>query len=132
MKLTKRHRTAIELLIEGELSIDEISQNVKTTRQTLYNWRKDPDFEQEYNKQLNEIERRTKRRISRMVDTALDRQERILTQSRNDNAAAMVAKDVLDRAGYAPDKNVNVNAEGDLDLKIQIDYGDDENEADKS
>ena len=130
MKLTKRHRTAIELLIEGELSIDEIAQNVKTTRQTLYNWRKDPNFEQEYNEQLNEIERRTKRRISRMVDTALERQERILTKSRNDNAAAMVAKDVLDRAGYAPDSNINVNAEGVVQIIDDIPRGESDGKAD--
>ncbi|NDO19945.1 helix-turn-helix domain-containing protein [Lachnospiraceae bacterium MD329] len=130
MKLTKRHRTAIELLIEGELSIDEIAQNVKTTRQTLYNWRKDADFEQEYNEQLNEIERRTKRRISRMVDTALERQERILTKSRNDNAAAMVAKDVLDRAGYAPDSNINVNAEGVVQIIDDIPRGESDGKAD--
>lgn len=124
MKLTQRHRKAIEMLIEGELSIDEIARNVKTTRQTLHNWRKDPDFEQEYNEQLNEIERRTKRRISRMVDAALTRQELILEKSRNDNAAAMVAKDILDRAGYAPDNSINVNTEGVVQIIDDIPRGD--------
>lgn len=108
MRLTKRHKEAIRLLIEGDMSKDEIAKSVKTSRQTLYNWLNDPDFEEEYDEQLKEIDRRTRRRISKMVDTALDRQEEILTRSRNDNAAAIVAKDVLDRAGYAPDENVNV------------------------
>lgn len=112
MKITKKHKTAINLLIDGRFSQEEIAQNVKVSRKTLYNWIKDPDFEQEYNEQLNEIERRIKRRISRMVDTALTRQELILEKSGNDNAAAIVAKDVLDRAGYAPDNNVNINGDG--------------------
>lgn len=34
----------------------------------------------------------------------------------------MAAKDILDRAGFKPEDNVNLNA--DLDLNITIDYGD--------
>ncbi len=130
MKITKKHKTAIKLLLDGRFSQEEIAQNVKVSRKTLYNWIKNPDFEQEYNEQLNEIERRTKRRISRMVDTALERQERILTKSRNDNAAAMVAKDVLDRAGYAPDSNINVNAEGVVQIIDDIPRGESDGKAD--
>ena len=109
MKLTKRHRTAIKLLIEGRLSKEEIAQSVKVARQTLYNWMNDSDFIEEYNEQLAEIDRRVKRRISNLVNDALDRQERILNKGKNDIAAAAVAKDVLDRAGYAPDENINVS-----------------------
>ena len=130
MKITKKHKTAIKLLLDGRFSQEEIAQNVKVSRKTLYNWIKNPDFEQEYNEQLNEIERRTKRRISRMVDTALERQERILTKSRNDNAAAMVAKDVLDRVGYAPDSNINVNAEGVVQIIDDIPRGERDGKAD--
>lgn len=130
MKITKKHKTAIKLLLDGRFSQEEIAQNVKVSRKTLYNWIKNPDFEQEYNEQLNEIERRTKRRISRMVDTALERQERILTKSRNDNAAAMVAKDVLDRAGYAPDSNINVNAEGAVQIIDDIPRGESDGKVD--
>ena len=109
MKLTKRHRTAIKLLIEGRLSKEEIAQSVKVARQTLYNWMNDSDFIEEYNEQLAEIDRRVKRRISNLVNDALDRQERILNKGKNDIAAAAVAKDVLDRAGYAAEENINVS-----------------------
>lgn len=107
-----KKKKALAMLVSGDLTLSEIAQSLEISEKTLYNWRKDPDFEQEYNEQLNEIERRIKRRIRRMVDTALTRQELILEKSRNDNAAAIVAKDVLDRAGYAPDNNVNINGDG--------------------
>lgn len=108
MKITKRHREAIKLLIEGQLSKEEIAKNVNVSRPTLYNWLKDEDFKEVYEEEISELERRVKRRIANMVNDALDRQERILNNSKNDIAAAAVAKDVLDRAGYAPDENVNI------------------------
>lgn len=108
MRLNDRHKTAIKLLLEGDLTIEEIAQRVKVSRKTLYNWQNDADFEQEYEAQLKEIDRRTRRKICTMVDAALNRQRKILTDSKNDNAAATVAKDILDRAGYAPDDNINI------------------------
>ena len=109
MKITKRHREAIKLLIEGQLTKEEIAKNVNVSRPTLYNWLKDEDFKEVYEEEISELERRVKRRIANMVNDALDRQERILNNSKNDIAAAAVAKDVLDRAGYAPDENVNIS-----------------------
>lgn len=108
MKLTKKHRTAIELLIEGNMSKTDIAQSVNVSRQTLNKWLNDTDFKDEYDEQIKEIERRFKRRICNMTAAALDRQENILKRSKNDIAAASVAKDILDRAGYAPDDNINI------------------------
>lgn len=108
MRLTKKHKTAIELLIEGTMSKTDIAQSVNVSRQTLNKWLNDTDFKAEYDEQLKEIDRRFKRRISNMTAAALDRQEKILKRSKNDIAAASVAKDVLDRAGYAPDDNINI------------------------
>lgn len=116
MKLTNKHRTAIELLIAGHMSKDEIARGVKVSRKTLYNWLDNEDFKAEYDEQLKEIERRQKRRIYNMVDKALDAQERILSKSKNDIAAASVASDVLDRAGYAPEKAVSVSSSAPVQI----------------
>ena len=112
MKLTKKHKIAIELLIEGELSKDKIAQSVNVSRQTLYKWLEDDDFKAEYDNRLAEVERLIKRRIFNMADKALTRQERILDKSKNDIAAATVAKDVLDRAGYSAEQNIKVDGGG--------------------
>ena len=108
MRVTDRHRNVIKLLIEGNLSKSEIAKNVKITRKTLYNWLNDDDFKAEYDEALAEMERITKAKIGSMAYRALERQEKILDKSKNDIAAAAVAKDVLDRAGYAPEDKINI------------------------
>lgn len=110
MKLTKKQKTALKLLLEGDLNKSEIAKSVKVSRTTLYNWIENADFEAAYTEAEEERDRQTKQRIINLTKAALDRQKTILTKSKNDNAAAMVAKDVLDRAGYAPNENLNINA----------------------
>lgn len=120
MRITKRHEEAIGLLIDGELSKEDIAKSVRVSRSTLYRWLEDEDFTAEYEYRLEEIERQTRARIRRMTAKALDRQERILDTSKNDIAAASVAADVLDRAGYAPEDNVNVNTAQPVQILFDI------------
>ena len=120
MRITKRHNEAIELLIDGELTKEQIAKSVRVSRSTLYKWLEDKDFNEEYQERLNEIERQTRARIRNMTAKALDRQEQILDTSRNDMAAASVAADVLDRAGYAPEDNVNVNTAAPVQILFDI------------
>lgn len=116
MKLGKAHYKAIELMLTTDFSMQEIADSVKVSRRTLYNWIDDIDFSFAYKREENELKRRNRRHIDELVKDAIDRQKMILTKSRNDTAAAAVAKDVLDRAGYAPEQNVNINA--DIDTTI--------------
>ena len=122
MQLTKKRKTALRLLFEGNCTVDEIAEIVKVSPRTLYNWQNDEDFKAAMKELEDDFDRKTRSRIRALVRGALDRQERILTQSRNDNAAAVVAKDVLDRAGFMPDSNVNIA--GDMDFNVRVDYGD--------
>lgn len=110
MKITKRHRTAIELLIDGTMSKEEIAKTVNVSRSTLYNWLMDEDFQEELQERNDEIDRLTRARIRKMTKKALDRQERILDHSKNDMAAASVAADVLDRAGYSSEDTLNIRS----------------------
>lgn len=108
MKITKRHRKAIELLIDGKLTKEEIAKIVNVSRTTLYNWLADDNFNEELEEQIAEIDRLTRTRIRNMTKKALDRQEKILDHSKNDIAAASVASDVLDRAGFSHEDTVNI------------------------
>lgn len=120
MSLTKKQKRAVELLMNADLSKGQIAESVKVTRQTLWNWcNKDEEFIAELKEWEDEERRRIKRRIERMSEKALKRQEQILERSKNDNAAAVVAKDVLDRAGYMPEERVAVSS--DKPVKIIYD-----------
>lgn len=120
MRITKRHEDAIGMLIDGKLTKEEIAKIVRVSRSTLYRWLEDEDFNDEYEYQLSELERQTRARIRGLTVKALDRQEKILDYSRNDNAAAAVAADVLDRAGYAPEDNVKVTSAQPVQIVMDI------------
>ena len=122
LQLSKKHKTAAQLLFEGEYTVEKIAKIVNVSPKTIYNWQKDSDFQAALKKLEDEFDRKTRCRIRALVRGALERQEKILIKSRNDNAAAIVAKDVLDRAGFMPDNNVNVS--GDMDFNVKVDYGD--------
>ncbi len=110
MKIKKIHNDAIMLMLEGQFTKREIAQQIGKSEKTLWNWEQDEDFQAAYDKARKEEERRNWARIHKMSKKALDVQEKIMDKSKNDIARASVAADVLDRAGYAPEQNVNVNA----------------------
>lgn len=128
MRITKRHKEAIRLLIEGSLTKEEIAKNVKVSRTTLYNWLQDDDFNEELEEQTAEIDRLTRTRIRNMTKKALDRQEKILDYSKNDMAAASVAADILDRAGYGPEDTLNIRAAEPIQIINDIPVVHDETE----
>lgn len=112
IKLTKKHRTAIELLLEGSMTIEEIAVSVKVSRQTLYNWMNDELFKKELEERAADFRRVQKARIAQLASKALDTQEQIMNKSKNDVARAGVASDVLDRAGYIkPKKSEDDNSD---------------------
>lgn len=120
-KLTKKHRTAIELLLQGELTIEEIAASVKVSRRTLHYWMQDKLFAEELKEREADFRRVQKARITQLASKALDTQEQIMDRSKNDVARAGVASDVLDRAGYikpkkAEDDNSDKRAGGVLIL----------------
>lgn len=51
--LDERKLKAIELLVEGKLNRTEIAKEVGVTRPTLYNWEKEEEYSQEYDRLLH-------------------------------------------------------------------------------
>lgn len=100
MKLTKRHREAIDELLRGNLTKTEIAKHVHVARSTLYEWMRDEDFKAELQERESDYKRMINARISKMAFSALDTQEDIMSKSDNDRARASVAADILNRAGY--------------------------------
>ena len=103
----KRAR-AVEMLVSGEFKLYEIAEELKISEKTLYNWRCEEEFDAEYRRRMNI-------KIGRIAGKALKTQEELL-ESRSDMVKHLAAKDILDRAGYTPDSNINIHG----DAAVQI------------
>ncbi|MBR0365568.1 MAG: hypothetical protein IJH94_02045 [Clostridia bacterium] len=108
------HRDVIEKLLEGDLTKDQIAASVKKSRQTIYNWLKDPLFSEELEERKRQRDALYKARLARNAGYALDRARKILNDSEDDRAAATVIADTLDRAGYPKLKQVDLKHEHDV------------------
>lgn len=113
-RLTKLHRSVIDKLLAGDMTKDEIAADVKKSRQTIYNWLKDPVFKAELEERRAQLDALYKARLMRNAGHALDRAKDILTKSEDDRAAATVIADTLDRAGYPKLKQVDLKHEHDV------------------
>lgn len=118
MKLTKEQKTALKLIFEGDLSMMEIAKCVNRSRTTLYKWMKQNNFIQAFDCELAERELQNRHRINGLTFKALERAEKIITQSKNEQAAVMVIKDVLNRADCTADEAKTETATADI--KVQI------------
>lgn len=99
--LSVKQRKCLELMILGTFSQREIAKEIKITEQTLCNWKKDEEF-------MAELEARVKTNIQSLAAKALHTQTSLLG-AKSEMVRYMVSKDILDRAGYAPDENVNIS-----------------------
>lgn len=124
--MKKAKETALNLMLEGNYTMQEIAERVKKTRQTLYNWlENDEEFKEEYERRQEDMSRMAKARISQIAAKAIDRAEKILVSSKNDMAAASVIKDTLDRAGYNTDNIVHLSADAPVQIINNIPKGED-------
>ena len=115
--MNKTKETALNLMLDGRYTMQEIADRVKKTRKTLYNWlENDAEFKEEYERRQTDMSRMARARISQLTSKAIDRADKILVSSKNDVAAASVIKDVLDRAGYGADNIVHLSAEAPVQI----------------
>lgn len=124
MKLTKRHREAIDELLRGNLTKTEIAKQVHVALSTLYEWLKDEEFKAELEERESDYKRMIKARISKMAFSALDTQEDIMSRSDNDRARASVAADILNRAGYKDNITETKKTEDTVADKLKEVFGD--------
>lgn len=99
--LSAKQKKCVELMALGNLSQREISKEIKVTEQTICSWKKDEEF-------MSELDSRVRTSIQSLAAKALGTQIKLL-DAKSEMVRYMVSKDILDRAGYAPDKNVNVS-----------------------
>lgn len=102
--LNPKQKKCIELMISGDRTQKQIADELKVSENTICNWKKNDDFMAEYTSSLK----------SNMKDVAAKafNTEIKLLSARSEMVRLMAAKDILDRAGFKPDDNVNVNGVG--------------------
>lgn len=113
---------ALVMLVSGDLTFGEIAQRLKISEKTLYNWRKEDEFDAELRRRLNI-------KMGTIAAAALRTQSSLL-KAKSDMVKHLAAKDLLDRAGYVPDSNINLSSEGVVQIINDIPGGDTDAEAD--
>lgn len=101
--LNSKQRKCIELMVEGNKTQKEISEILHVSEATICNWKKNDEFKSDYTSSLK----------NSMKDVAARafRTEVSLLKARSETVRLMAAKDILDRAGFKPDENINLSGE---------------------
>lgn len=102
--LNPKQKKCIEMMISGNKTQKQIADELNVTENTICNWKKNEDFVSEYTSSLK----------SSMKDVAAKafNTELSLLKARSETVRLMAAKDILDRAGFKADDNLNVNGIG--------------------
>ena len=102
--LNQKQKKCIELLVAGNRTQKEIAEILHVSENTISNWKKNEEFISEYTSSLK----------SSMKDVAAKafNTEISLLKARSEMVRLMAAKDILDRAGFKPDDNVNLIGSG--------------------
>ena len=94
---------ALDLLVSGEFSsYEDLAKRLKISPKTLYNWRNEEEFAEEY-------ERRLRIKIGGIAARALRKQEKLI-DAHSEMVAHLAAKDILDRAGFGADTGINIKS----------------------
>lgn len=98
--LKPKQQKCVELMSYGNLTQKEIALKIGVSEATICNWKKNDEFIAAYKAVLNKI----------MLESAAAafHTEVELLSSRNDAVRLGAAKDILDRAGFKPDDNINL------------------------
>lgn len=107
---------ALIMLVSGDLNLSKIAERLKISEKTLYNWRKDDEFDSELRRRLNI-------KMGTIAAAALRTQSNLLN-AKSDMVKHLAAKDLLDRAGYVPDNNINLNTDGTVQIIDNIQRSD--------
>ena len=105
----------LELMIQGDMTDKDIAEAIDVAQKTICDWKKNcKEFQDEYNSLM--------RRSLQYAAPKAFRKQMSLLDSKNDMVAHLAAKDIMDRAGFNPTDKVEMDV--DMELNINIDYGD--------
>lgn len=105
----------LQLMIQGNMTDRDIAEAINVAPKTICEWKKkNVEFQDEFNALM--------RNGLQYAAPKAFRKQLALLESKNDMVAHLAAKDIMDRAGFNPVEKIAQDI--DLDLNINIDYGD--------
>lgn len=102
--LKLKQRRCIELFVESKKSQKEIAKELRVTENTISNWKKNEEFMEEYTDAI-------RNRIKYVSAKAFQKEVKLLS-AEDEKVQFWAAKDLLDRAGFKPEDNVNIGGAG--------------------
>lgn len=101
--LNTKQRKCIELMVEGTSTQKQIAEQLNVSENTIVNWKKNDEFMCEYNTTL-------KSNINAVAAKAFSTQMKLLN-ARSEMVKHLVAKDILDRAGFKASEKIDLSVE---------------------
>mgnify|MGYP003392983635 FL=1 len=82
-KLTSKQLQAVHLLVSGD-SVFQITRNLKIRRETLWKWKRIPEFKEEYERVIAETKAELQTSIEDVLQESLQEMKRELKRYDND------------------------------------------------
>lgn len=98
--LNEKQQKCIILMVTGNKTQKQIAKEIQVTENTICDWKKDEEFKNEIQKQMND----------NFGSLAIEAQKQLakLLKTKNEKVKIQAIKDVLDRAGYKPKEQLEV------------------------
>lgn len=119
--LNSKQRRCIELLVAGCRSQKEIAREISAAESTICNWKKNDEFMAAYTEALKDS--------MKSVAALAFKTETALLKARSETVRLMAAKDILDRAGFKPKDQQEIEIGGGKDFVFNILPASNKNEA---
>ena len=114
--LSSKQKKCLELMACGDLpplSQREIAKQIDVAEETISRWKKDKEF-------MSELDALNRIIIQSLAAKALKTYTDLL-DAKSEMVRYMVAKDILDRAGFKPDDKIKFESSGELNQKSPYD-----------
>lgn len=113
--LKGKQKECLALMLAGEFTQKEIAKKIGVTEQTIVNWKKKKEFEEEFNKALH-------KKINLTAAKAFKTEVALLDMADSDSVRLNAAKDILDRAGFKPKDEIELTKPVDDTIKEMSEY----------
>lgn len=113
--LKGKQKECLALMLTGEMTQKDIAKKLGVTEQTITNWKKKKEFEEEFNTALY-------KKINLTAAKAFKTEVALLDMADSDSVRLNAAKDILDRAGFKPKDEIELTKPVDETIKEMSEY----------